>query len=311
MTKSTFALKKDPDTGVNYIAKVVDEETKNHKETDQDIITGFMPEIPNCKMCPVQSYLTYYMSLSPECDSLWQSPKFTDFPANPRIRTYYGPTPTGHNTLESFVTKIAKDCGLKEYKYTNHSLRVSAINALTKNNYTNKEIMSITGHKSSASLEVYQRVHNEKKMKMGHTLGLTLINKPLLPMLPATNDQNAILPAQPNPVALQTINMNQFQNVVNPQSALIPLTSELEKENNYAELEDPLGITDTEIVKIVQDIEEQNEEIMMSQTTKKLKTSHGSSIISEQTLAKKTSPKIPMLFQECKIEGNITINIQK
>ena len=110
MTKSTFALKKDPDTEFCYIAKVVDEETKNHKETDNDIITGFMPEIPNCKMCPVQSFLTYLYSLSPECENLWQVPKFTDFPANPRIRTYYGLTPTGHNTLEGFVGKIAKDC---------------------------------------------------------------------------------------------------------------------------------------------------------------------------------------------------------
>ena len=58
MTKKTFALKRDPDTNFCYIVKVVDEETKNHKETDKDIITGFMPEIPNCKMCPVQSFLT-------------------------------------------------------------------------------------------------------------------------------------------------------------------------------------------------------------------------------------------------------------
>ena len=83
MTKKTFALKRDPDTNLCYIVKVVDEETKNHKETDKDIITGFMPEIPNCKMCPVQSFLTYLYSLSPECENLWQVPKFTNFPTNP------------------------------------------------------------------------------------------------------------------------------------------------------------------------------------------------------------------------------------
>ena len=44
-----------PNSNVLYICKFVDEETKNHKETDGSIITRFMPEIPNCKMCPVQS----------------------------------------------------------------------------------------------------------------------------------------------------------------------------------------------------------------------------------------------------------------
>ena len=34
MTKKTFALKRDPDTRFSYIAKVVDKETKNHKETE-------------------------------------------------------------------------------------------------------------------------------------------------------------------------------------------------------------------------------------------------------------------------------------
>ena len=51
MTKDTFQFKKDPDTNFCYLVKIQDEETKNHKETDKDIVTGFMPEIPNCKMC--------------------------------------------------------------------------------------------------------------------------------------------------------------------------------------------------------------------------------------------------------------------
>ena len=138
---------------------------------------------------PVQSYLTYLMSLSPQCKSLWQTPKFTEFPSNPRQRTYYGPIPTGHNTLDSFVTRIAKDCGLKGQGYTNHSLRVSAINALTRSSFSNKQIMAITGCKSSTSLEVYQRVHAQEKMKMGHTLGLTLIRQNLLLSLPSPQQQ--------------------------------------------------------------------------------------------------------------------------
>ena len=65
--------------------KVEDEETKNHKETDAPIVSGFMPEIPNCKICPVQLFLTYLYSLSPNNDNLRQSPKFTEFPGNPYV----------------------------------------------------------------------------------------------------------------------------------------------------------------------------------------------------------------------------------
>ena len=103
MTKSTFKLARDSDTNLTYIVKAEDEETKNHKEIDGSIITAFMPEIPNSKMCPVQSFLTYLYSLSPESEYLWQTPKFTEFPANPRVRHWYGPGPVGHNTLECFV----------------------------------------------------------------------------------------------------------------------------------------------------------------------------------------------------------------
>ena len=96
---------------------------------------------------------------------------------------------------------------------------------------------------------------------------------------------------------------------MNPESTLITFNHDLEKET--FEMEDPLLIPGSDIVNIVQDIESENQEIMLSQTTKKLKTSHSNNIIEEHTVAKKTSLKIPMLFQGCKIEGNITINIQK
>ena len=312
MTKKTFALRKDPDTEFSYIAKVMDEETKNHKETDSEIITGFMPEIPYCKMCPVQSFLTYLYSLSPEVDHLWQTPKFTDFPANPRIRTYYGPTPVGHNTLDSFVTKIARKCGLQENGYTNHSLRVTAITSLTRNKFSNKEIMAITGHKSSSSLEIYQRVHSEEKMKMGHTLGLTLVQEPKLPTIMPPLPQSA-LPAPQASTPLQTINMNQLQTLVTPQPAVLPIQPGAQNQQNEAQFAvgDPFEIPDDQIVSIVQEVEAENEEFLMSQTTKKFKSSDGSSITSEHTVAKKSSPKLPLVFHGCKIEGNITINIQK
>ena len=74
--KDTFKLVQDDNTKITYIKKVEDEETKNHKETDSEIITAFMPEQKGSKMCPVMSYTTYLSALSPKCEFLWQQSRF-------------------------------------------------------------------------------------------------------------------------------------------------------------------------------------------------------------------------------------------
>ena len=91
MTKETFKLFTDPDTNLKYLKPVQDEETKNHKEYDQDITTGFMPEMPDNKYYPIQSYLTYLYSLNKNYNLLWQTPRYTNFPADPKVREWYGP----------------------------------------------------------------------------------------------------------------------------------------------------------------------------------------------------------------------------
>ena len=70
MLKDDFKIFTDSTTGLKYIKKVKDEETKYHKETDQDIITGFMPEIKDSKYCPVSSYIKYVNALSSRSEKL-------------------------------------------------------------------------------------------------------------------------------------------------------------------------------------------------------------------------------------------------
>ena len=89
-----------------------------------------MPEMKENKMCPVQSYLTYLYSLSKDSDHLWQTPKFTKFPQDPRVRTWYRPASIGHNPHESFVSRSTKSAGLEKFKYTNDCLRDTAITNL-------------------------------------------------------------------------------------------------------------------------------------------------------------------------------------
>ena len=154
-TKSTFKVVKDPDTGITYIEKDEDEETKNHKETNEEIVAAFMPEIRGSRMCPVVSF-----------------------------------TRVGQNTLDMYISNLCGKIknGSENKNYTNHSLRVSGITNLTGNNFTNKQIMSISGHKNQESLAIYQKVNANEKLRMGLTLGYTLLNKPI--------QQEVIAPAQ-------------------------------------------------------------------------------------------------------------------
>ena len=69
----------DSETGISYVKKVQDEMSKYHKETNQEIITGFMPQVLDIdgkphRLCPVCSFENYLGHLDPKIDSLWQCP---------------------------------------------------------------------------------------------------------------------------------------------------------------------------------------------------------------------------------------------
>ena len=60
MKKNMFAVKTDK-TSVEYVCKVEDEATKNHRETDNDILTAFMPENRDDRLCTVRSFKMYFV----------------------------------------------------------------------------------------------------------------------------------------------------------------------------------------------------------------------------------------------------------
>ena len=75
-TKETFAIKTDTDTGLQYIMKILDEATKNHKD-DGDLVTAMMPQISGHHNCPVYIFVKYISKLPPDSKWLWQQPKVT------------------------------------------------------------------------------------------------------------------------------------------------------------------------------------------------------------------------------------------
>ena len=74
-TKSTFKLNVHANTGLKYITKAYDKQTKNHQIQHEDISTACMPEIPGNPLCPVKNFMTYLNHLSPLMEDLWQYPK--------------------------------------------------------------------------------------------------------------------------------------------------------------------------------------------------------------------------------------------
>ena len=208
MKKDWFKVKMENNT--RFVVKVKDEETKNHKNTDDAITSAFMPEMPGDKFCLVSSYVHYFNALSPKSDSLWTTLIFTPFPVN-RKTTWYNGT-LGHNKLDNFVANICKDLGKDDN--TNQCLRSMTITVLGRLDYGNKQIMSVSGHKSSTSLDMYQKVNDAEKMSMGTDLGKVLMKRKITKSGPNKNTACLTAPSKTvNNNALVTVTLNKDQQV--------------------------------------------------------------------------------------------------
>ena len=166
MTRDTFVVRTDADTGLKYVVKRKDELTKNHRGDDSESFSGFMPEYPGSELCPVRSFEKYVEKLHPKCDALWQRPK--EFLNSSDSEWYYN-APVGEKTLNKFMKNLSVKTGLSQV-YTNHSCRTTGATILSKCGFNNAQVMSVTGHKSVSSLAQYQRVSSEEKLNMGTAL---------------------------------------------------------------------------------------------------------------------------------------------
>ena len=168
------------------MAKAIDECDKNHKENDSELVSGHMPQMQSRRYCPVNSFHTYLSLLSDDEDALWQTPRFFNYYDNDE--NHYGPGRVGHNTLDNFVKKL---CKMEDKNYTNHSLRSTGVTMLKRANYSDKQNMSITGHKSHSNLDIYSHIDRNEKLKMGYALGYALMFPSSVPMVDMTNAEIA------------------------------------------------------------------------------------------------------------------------
>jgi len=131
-----------------------------------------MYETPGEPTCPVKMFEKYISHLNPMCNRLWQRARDT-YSDDDSI--WYQNRPIGKSTLSNFMATICKLCNIST-RYTNHCLRVSTINLL-KSNFSDSDIMCISGHKSVESLKLYERTTEDEKEKMSDCITNSIINK--------------------------------------------------------------------------------------------------------------------------------------
>ena len=109
------------------------------------------------------SYEKYVSKLNTKCDRLWQYPRDTYFEEN---NEWFCNKPVGRDALGAFMTKLSKNVDFhKTIPIT--LIRATGATILSRQHFSNSQIMAVTGHKSVSSLAVCQRVSNQDKLQMG------------------------------------------------------------------------------------------------------------------------------------------------
>ena len=311
MTKETFRLAFDKETKIAYLFKAKDEMTKNHQESDNPVITGFMPQLLNVdgtvnKLCPIRSYENYLGHLFEKCPFLWQTPNDGAFQKGNTI--WYKNKRVGENTIGQFMTELCKHVPTSK-KYTNHCLRVTGTTNLTRCNFTDKQIMSVTGHKSLQSLSLYQRVKNDEKMMMGMSLAYSLINPSEVQI--ALNDAKNFEVEQPRHEPPQENSMEIVQ--IDPVATghnLAPLENAVQPYVDQQVKEDDVNFDLMEIINEVND-----EELMLAATQMETEYQTHKSTSKTAVIRKQAGPPemAASPFAHCRIGsiGTININIYK
>lgn len=169
LTKQSFVIKKDED-GVEYVCLSHNAETKNHKnptDPNKDCFRGFMFSTPTNRLCPVKSFKKYITKCPSDATSFYLHPLRLPQEELDGRECWYSREPMGVNYLGNMLPRISELVGLPK-RYTNHSLRSTAVQMLSQAGLESRHIMSVTGHKSETSLRSYwaPSVKERKKWSM-------------------------------------------------------------------------------------------------------------------------------------------------
>ena len=153
MTKDTFRRGND-DLGSAYYEYAVCESQKNHSGktlSSTNLPQGRMYAQPGDPLCPVAALDKYISLLHPELNALWQRPHPKFVNGNSQ---WYSKMVLGHNTLGNIMKNMSKAANLSQI-YTNHCTRAKTSKALCDSSFDRSDIIKITGHRDTRSLDPY------------------------------------------------------------------------------------------------------------------------------------------------------------
>ena len=177
MKKYHFRVFKDA-SGKKYVAKFVDELTKNHRENDKEEEGGMMYETEG-PFCPVASFEKYLQHLNPVNEFLFQRPKKT----TPDSDVWYDNMVIDERYLGDMMKKMSKEADLSKI-YSNHSIRATAVTILDKSGFEARHIISVSGHRSESSIRSYSKTDDEAtKKRISETLTSATTSHTSIPLV--------------------------------------------------------------------------------------------------------------------------------
>ena len=190
LRRDSFRFMRDAE-GQEYAEMVHSVQTKNHQggiseKNSHESLTRLYStgEIGDSYWCLSK----YVQKLNPQQQAFFQRPSSK---AKESDMIWYENSPLGVNALATMMKEISLGAGLSQ-KYTNHSVRATAITLWSNANVPSRHIMSISGHTNEQSISSYNSRPSVNQLKnCSNILSNALVSKQastaVVPVTPASS----------------------------------------------------------------------------------------------------------------------------